>query len=215
MRIAVIGASGWLGGAIAREALSRGHEVTAIGRDPAKLEAVIGARPVTVDATDAHTLTSAIAGHDVVVSSVTDRSGPDRSVIPATVRALIQAVPAAGVARLAVIGGGGSLHGEDGRRLIESPDFPQEYLAEAEAGAQALDLLLAAPPELDWTLLSPPPENLTPGDARGGYRTRGDDRPVTDADGRTAITSGDLAVALVDELEHPQYTRRRFTAAYA
>jgi putative NADH-flavin reductase len=215
MRIAVIGASGWLGGAIAREALARGHEVTAIGRDPAKLDAVVGARPATVDATDPQALPSVIAGHDVVVSSVTDRSGPDRSVIPATVRALIGAVPAAGVSRLAVVGGGGSLHDEHGRRLIESPDFPSEYLAEAQAGAQALDLLLAAPPELDWTFLSPPPANLTPGDARGGYRTRGDDRPVTDADGHTAISSGDLASAMVDELEHPQYTRRRFTAAYA
>ena len=61
VRIAVIGASGWLGGAIAREALARGHEVTAIGRDRAKLDAVVGARPATVDATDAQALPSVIA----------------------------------------------------------------------------------------------------------------------------------------------------------
>ena len=215
MKIAVIGAGGWLGGTIAREALARGHEVTAIGRDATKLEAVQGARPAVVDATDAAALPTVIAGHDVVVQSVTDRSGADRSAIPQTTAALIRAVPEAEVPRLVVLGGGGSLLNDDGVRFIDAPGFPEEYRTEALAGAEALRLLREeAPAELDWTYLSPPPHDLTPGDARGGYETRGDDRPVTGADGRSAITSGDLAAALVDELESPQYRRGRFTAGY-
>jgi putative NADH-flavin reductase len=215
MRIAVIGASGWLGGAIAREALTRGHEVTAIGRDRGRLEAVQGADVGIVDASDPDALVSVISGHDVVVSSVTDRSGSDRSVIPAVVRALITAVPQAGVPRLAVIGGGGSLLDADGHRFVDARDFPEQYKSEALAQGEALAALRVAPAGLDWTYLSPPPHNLTPGDKRGGYEVRGDDHPVVNAAGESAITSGDLAAAMVDEIEAPQFSRRRFTAGYA
>jgi putative NADH-flavin reductase len=214
MRIAVIGGSGWLGGAIAREALSRGHQVTAIARHPERLGGLEGIDVRGFDATDADGLPAVIAGHDAVVSAVTDRSGPDRTMIPDVVRALIVAVPAAGVPRLAVVGGGGSLLSPDGRRFIDQPGFPEQYRAEALAGAEALELLRHAPSELDWTYLSPPPENLTDGERRGGYTVRGDDRPVTDASGSTAIRSGDLAAAMVDELENPQFSRRRFTVGY-
>jgi putative NADH-flavin reductase len=214
VKIIVIGATGWLGGAIAAEALERGHQVTGIGRDPDKLVALRGITAVRSDATNPEAMAVAIEGQDVVVSSVTDRSGPDRSTIPKAVAALIDAVPRAGVPRLAVVGGGGSLLAGDGGRFIDQADFPEEYKAEAQAGAEALDLLRQAPESLDWTFLSPPPHNLTPGDKRGGYAVRGDDRPVTDDRGETAITSGDLAAALLDELEHPQFSRRRFTVGY-
>jgi putative NADH-flavin reductase len=214
MRIAVIGATGWLGGAVAREAVSRGHEVTAIGRDPDKLAALEGMAAARADATDVESVAAEIDGHDVVVLSVTDRSGPDRSIIPRAAQAVIDALPRAGVPRLAMIGGGGSLLNEDGERFVDQPDFPEAYRAEALAAAEALALLRATPEQVDWTYLSPPPENLTPGDARGGYVVRGDDHPATDDAGDSAISSGDLAAALVDELERPQFTRRRFTAAY-
>jgi hypothetical protein len=215
MRIAVIGASGWLGGAIAREALARGHEVTAVGRNRGRLEAIEGATVGIVDAADPGALVSVIAGHDVVVSSVTDRSSDDRSIIPTVARALIVAVPQAGGPRLALMGGGGSLLDAGGNRFVDAPGFPDQYKPEALAQAEALDALRAAPGELDWTYLSPPPHNLVNGEKRSGYQVRGDDRPVVDATGESAITSGDLAAAMVDELEVPQFARRRFTAAYA
>jgi uncharacterized protein len=214
MKIAVIGATGWLGGAIAREALSRGHTVTALGRDPQKLAALDGMDAVAVDATESDSLAEAIADHDVAVLSVTDRSGPERTVIPQAAQALLDALPASGVPRIAMMGGGGSLLNESGERLVDQPDFPEQYRAEALAAGEALALLRATPDTVDWTYLSPPPENLTPGDKRGGYIVRGDDRPATDDAGHSAISSGDLAAAMVDELEQPQFTRRRFTAAY-
>lgn len=214
MRIAVIGGSGWLGGSIAREAMARGHQVTGMARNAERLQELDGAEIKAVDATDPDALADAIAGHDVVVQSVTDRSTPDRSTIPKATRALISAVPEAGVPRLVVVGGGGSLLNEAGERLIDQPDFPPQYLDEARAGAEALEMLRTAPESLDWTYLSPPPENLAPGEKRGGYDVRGDDRPVTDAAGETAITSGDLAAALLDEIEQPQFSRRRFTVGY-
>jgi putative NADH-flavin reductase len=214
MKIAIIGASGWLGGAIAREAMSRGHQVTGIARNSSRLQELDGADVREFDATQSDGLADVIAGHDVVVQAVTDRSSDDRSTIPIVTRNLLAAVPAAGVPRLIVLGGGGSLHNESGERLVDQPGFPAEYLSEARAGAEALDMCLAAPESLDWTFVSPPPANLTPGEKRGGYSVAANDRPVTDSGGRAAITSGDLAAAVVDEIESPQFSRRRFTAGY-
>ena len=121
MKIAVIGASGWLGGAVAREAVARGHEVTAIGRDETKLRAVGAARVAIADVGDPESLQRAIAGSDAVVLAITDRSTADRSIIPRTTRTLLDVLPAAGVGRLAVIGGGGSLEVAPGVRAIDSP----------------------------------------------------------------------------------------------
>lgn len=217
VKIAVIGASGWLGGEIAREALGRGHAVTALGRDLSRLQDISNAdfAQGAVDATDADALAAAVVGHDVVVASVTDRSGSDRSVIPTVAGALIDALPGASAPRLAFVGGGGSLLAPDGRRFVDQPGFPEQHRAEALAQDEALALLRTAPATLDWTYLSPPPADLQPGDGRGGYEVRGDDRPVTDAEGHSWITSGDLAAAMVDELERPQFSRRRFTVGYA
>jgi uncharacterized protein len=89
MKIAVIGATGRLGGAVAEEALRRGHQVTALSRNPVPTEALAGAELVSVDVTDIVALTSAIAGQDAVVASVTDRTTEDRSIIPASARALL------------------------------------------------------------------------------------------------------------------------------
>ena len=214
MRIAVIGASGWLGGAIAREALGRGHEVTAIGRDAGKLARVTGASVAVADVTDPDSLIRAIADHDVVVSAVTDRSTADRSLIPAAVRTLLQVVPAAGVARLAIVGGGGSLEVEPGIRAMDRVDFPAAYLAEAQAQADALQILWTSGAGVDWTYLSPPPHHLAPGEKTGRYRVRAGDSPVVDDHGESRITSGDFASAMLDELEQHRFSRQRFTAAY-
>ncbi len=213
MRIAVIGASGWLGSAVAAEAVRRGHEVTAISRNVGSADELQGVERVPADVTDHHALVEAIAGHDAVVSSVTDRTTDDRSLIPRAARALIAALPAAGVPRLLVIGGGGSLEVAPGVRAIDEPGFPARYLAEARAQAEALRILETEGDGLDWTYLSPPPHDLRPGDRTGLYRAHAGNEPVTDEQGRSRITSGDLASAVVDELEEPRFSRRRFTAA--
>jgi putative NADH-flavin reductase len=190
MRIAVVGATGWLGGAVTREALARGHEVTAVGRSADRLAALEG------------------------VLAVTDRSGPERSVIPAAARSVIEAAPRAGVERVAFVGGGGSLASPAGGRYVDQPGFPEQYKAEALAQGDALALFRAAPEELDWTYLSPPPHNLEPGEKRGGYRAAAGENPVVARDGESRITSGDLAAAMLDALEGQEFSRQRFTVGY-
>jgi hypothetical protein len=215
MKLAIIGASGWLGGEIARQALTRGHRVTAIGRARDRLDAVAGAIAVEADVRDADALGNAIADHDVVITAITDRSSDDRSIIPDTTSLLLNVAPAVGARRLAFVGGGGSLELEDGRRLVDLPDFPDEYRSEAFAQAESLQLLRDRADAIDWTYLSPPPDQLERGPARGGYRVQAGDRPVRDAAGDSRVCSGDLAAAMLDEIEHPRFSRRRFTVAYA
>lgn len=210
----MIGASGWIGGEIMREALSRGHEVTAIARHPDRIAELDGVQRVAADCTDPASIEAAIKGHDIVVAAVTDRSGPDRSSIPAAAKALIEAVPKAGVPRLVFMGGGGSLTAPGGGRFVDKPDFPEEYKPEALAQAEALRLLKAAPWSLDWAYLSPPPRHLEQGEKHGGYRVRGGNHPAVDDNGEGSITSGDLASAMVDELERHRFARERFTAEY-
>jgi putative NADH-flavin reductase len=185
-----------------------------IGRDAGKLDQVEGAAAVVADVSDPESIADAIRGHDVVVSSVTDRSGPDRSMIPATARMLLDAVPAAGVPRLAVVGGGGSLEVEPGVREIDRPEFPDAYRAEAEAQAEALEILRSEGGDVDWTYMSPPPHDLVPGEKSGPYRVSAGDSPVRDDRGESRITSDDFASAMVDELEQHRFSGRRFTAAY-
>jgi putative NADH-flavin reductase len=136
-------------------------------------------------------------------------------VIPAAARALVAALPQAGVPRVVVLGGGGSLEAAPGTRFVDLPGFPEQYKAEALAQAEALDILRRDGGALQWSYISPPPKHLEPGDRRGGYRAAAGDAPVTDGDGESRITSGDLASAVVDELEQPRFTGQRFTAAYA
>jgi putative NADH-flavin reductase len=215
MRIAVIGASGWLGGSVVREAVSRGHQVTAIGRQVGTLPEGDGIAQQQADVTDHEALSAAVAGHDAIVSSVTDRSGPGRAIIPASAHALIATLPGTGVSRLVFVGGGGTLEVAPGTRVVDLPDFPAEYREEALAQAEALDALRRDGDALEWSYLSPPPEHLDPGPKHGGYRAAGGDAPVTNAAGESRITSGDFASAVVDELESPRFVRQRFTAAYA
>jgi hypothetical protein len=209
VRIAVIGATGWLGGAIATEALSRGHQVTAIGRDQGRLAELSGVDTAVADVRDVDAVARAIEGHDVAVAAVTDRSTSDRSLIPQAARSLVEAGTRAGVPRVAWVGGGGSLNAPSGGRLVDQPGFPEAYKAEALAQGEALNLFREAGPDLDWTYMSPPPHDLAPGEKRGGYTVAAGDDPVGDG-----LSSGDLADAFVNELEQHRFSRQRFTAGY-
>ncbi|RYE85351.1 MAG: NAD(P)-dependent oxidoreductase [Hyphomicrobiales bacterium] len=202
MKIALIGASGNAGARILQELSDRGHAVTAIARHPEKIAALPGVTAVAGDANDGPGLARLIAGHDAVVSSVhflvTDSD------------ILISAVKQSGVPRYLVVGGAGSLEVAPGQRLIDQPGFPEAYKAEAAKGAAFLDALKAEP-ELDWTYLSPA-AMFVPGVRTGTFRL-GTDTLLSTAEG-SSISFEDYAIALADEIEKPQHSRRRFTVGY-
>ncbi|MFG2823725.1 alpha/beta fold hydrolase [Kitasatospora sp. NPDC048365] len=197
LKIAVLGAAGNLGSAVAAEAARRGHQVTPLGRADA-------------DATDAEALATVLAGHDAAVAAL---KGPDH-LVPRAARALLDALPEAGVDRLLFIGGGGSLEYAPGQRFVDSPQFPPQYLETARDQAAALDLLRAADTTVAWTYVSPPPVHLVPGDRTGSYRAEARDTPLTAADGTSRITVGDYASAVLDTIEQRTFVQQRITAAY-
>ncbi|HEU4456171.1 MAG TPA: NAD(P)H-binding protein, partial [Longimicrobium sp.] len=136
MKIVIFGATGQVGQRIVREALSRGHEVVGVVRDPAKSDGPEGIPLVQGDATDAASVASAVAGADAVVSAVSPRPGSTGSAptLVAAARGLIAGLRQAGVKRLLVVGGAGSLEVAPGEALMDAPGFPAAYRAEAEQG---------------------------------------------------------------------------------
>ena len=200
--VALIGASGAAGSRILKELSDRGHTVTAIARHPEKIAALPRVTPVQADVFEQAALSRALAGHDAVISAVHfTASNPT---------ILIEAVRASGVKRYLVVGGAGSLEVAPGQRLVDQPDFPAAYKAEASAGAAFLDQLRSVN-DLDWTFLSPS-ALFSPGERTGRFRL-GKDQLLSTASG-SSISFEDYAVALVDEIEHPAHLRQRFTVGY-
>lgn len=202
MKIAVLGASGRAGSEITKELAARGHAVTAIARKPGAIPAVAGVTVVQGDASDPAALAALIKGSDVVVSAL-------HFDIPAAT--LLSALKSAGVPRLLVTGGAASLEVAPGVRLIDTPEFPEEWKVFAQGGITFLDALKAET-EIDWTFFSPAAViEETP---RLGHFRLGTDQLVVDGKGESHIGFSDYAIAMADEVEQHRYSRRRFTVAY-
>lgn len=202
-KIAIVGATGRAGSQLLEEALRRGHSVTAIARDTSSLAGRKGVVSKSLDVSDAKAYAEAVAGHDVVISAVHFSS--------ISASATIGPVKQAGVPRLLVVGGAGSLFVAPGLRVIDTPNFPEEYKAEAAAGAAFLDVLRQEK-SLDWTFLSPS-ALFVEGERTGSFR-QGNDCLLVNADGKSSISFADYAIAMLDEVEQHTHSRQRFTVGY-
>jgi putative NADH-flavin reductase len=202
MKVAVIGASGAAGSRIVAELARRGHAVTGIARNPGRVAALPGVTAKAGDAGDVDAMAGLLRGHDAVVSSVRFTASDAEK--------LIAAVRASGVKRYFVVGGAGSLEVAPGLRLIDTPQFPDAYKAEAAAGGVFLDKLRKVE-DLDWSFLSPS-AMFVPGERTGKFRL-GRDQLLAGETG-SSISFEDYAIAAVDELETPGHVRRRFTVGY-
>lgn len=212
MHIALIGASGFIGSAILKEVLSRGHEVTALVAHPEKLASAPGLTKAGTDVLDQARLAAQLKGHDAVISAFSGHAQGDvYGYYVKGIRAIIGAVKDADVQRLLVVGGAGSLEVAPGVQLLDTPGFPDIYRPSAEGARQALKLLREEP-HLNWTLLSPSAV-IAPGERTGKFRL-GADQLLSNAQGDSRISVEDYAVAMVDELERPAHARKRFTVGY-
>jgi putative NADH-flavin reductase len=213
MKIAVIGAAGNIGKRIVREALDRGHQVTAVGRhapnpapDDAKLSTTVA------DVTSPVQIAKAVKGHDAIVSAVgAAHDGSQPTFLVDAARALIEGARRGGVKRLVTVGGAGSLFVSPGLQLVDTPTFPAAWKAVAREHRDALAVFRPVA-DLDWTYVSPA-AFIEPGTRTGKFRIGGDDLLV-DAAGQSKISMEDFAIAVVDELEQPRAIRRRITVAY-
>lgn len=202
MKVALIGASGNGGSRLLAELSRRGHHVTAIARNPDAIAKLPGVTASKGDVFDKPGLVELLKGHDAVISAVHFTASDPQL--------LIHAVKESGVKRYFVVGGAGSLEVAPGVKLIDTPQFPAAYKAEASKGGEFLDLLRDNR-ELDWTFLSPSAV-IAPGERTGKFRL-GKDQLLTHDKGSN-ISWEDYAIAAVDELEKPAHIRERFTVGY-
>lgn len=212
MKVLVYGATGMIGEAVVGELLDRGHQVTAASRRGAGPAARPGLTVVAADVTDRASVTELAPGHDAVVTAVRPGpgEGPDRVVEAA--RALVTALPGAGVHRVLAVGGAGGLEVSPGTRVVDDPDFSPVYRPFSLAHVDALAVYAAADASLAWTMICCP-RVIEPGERSGGYRVGGEEL-LSDADGVSRITNADYAVALADELERTAHPRTRISVAY-
>ncbi|HFG2243613.1 TPA: NAD(P)-dependent oxidoreductase [Vibrio cholerae] len=212
MKVAILGASGWIGSHLAAEAKMRGHEVVAVVRDPAK----VTLKGVAVQQLDIlnpeSSLKSVLEGVDAVVASIGGRAAGNHEMVAKTAQRLLNELPQAGVARLLWVGGAGSLEVAPGVKLVTVPGFPEEYKGEALAQGEALEVFRASNSDVNWTFVSPAAE-IFPGDKQGQYRVGGD-QLLTDSEGNSRISVADYVVALIDELEYAEHPRQRIGVAY-
>lgn len=215
-QVVVFGASGMIGQRVLAESLERGHHVTAVARDPKKIE---GGNPqlavVAGDVTDPAAVTRVAQGQDAVIVAVSQR-GPgldQKAAYQAVGAGLVEGLRALGedAPRLVLVGGAGSLEVAPGKRLVDQPGFPDAYKGEALAHADLLEWLRGVK-DVKWSYASPAAE-IAPGERTGTFRLGGD-ALLSDAQGRSFITAEDFAVALVDEAESGAHLGERFTAAY-
>ncbi len=215
MKVAVIGATGFVGKNLVNELANRGHEVLAIARNADKVAEQSQVNAVSVDVNDQEALAKVLAGSDVVVSAFNPGwTNPNIYADFIKGAEAIQAgVKAAGVPRLIVIGGAGSLYME-GSQLVDGPGFPAEIKPGATAARDYLNTLKEEE-ELNWTFFSPAIE-MHPGitiGRTGKYRL-GLENPVFDENGKCVLSVEDLAIVIADEVESNKHPRQRFTAAY-
>jgi putative NADH-flavin reductase len=211
MRITVFGAAGTVGSQVVTEALSRGHQVTAVVRDQGRFDDLpVAADRRTGDAADIDDVARLSAGQDVVIGATRPAPGNEVEAV-VTTKALLAGIALAGV-RLVIVGGAATLTVPgSGVAAIDDPRFvPPAWRDVAQASADQLEVC-RSDAEADWTYLSPPAV-LEPGERTGAYRL-GIDELLVDVDGQSAISVADLAVALLDEVERPRHRRTRFTVA--
>ncbi len=216
MKVALIGATGFVGTAILNELLQRGHRVTAIARNPEAVQQNKDVVAKQVNVLNADAVAEAVKGHDAVISAYNAGwTNPNlyNEFLQGS-QAIQEGVKKSGVKRLLVNGGAGSLFVAEGVQKVDTPSFPAEWKAGALAARDYLNILKNEQ-ELDWTFLSPALEmhQGTSGERKGTYRS-GLETPVYNEEGRSVISVEDVAVAIVDEIENPKHIKRRFTVAY-
>lgn len=217
MKIAIIGATGFVGSEVLKEALERGHEVTAIARNTGKigLQSQL-LKTADVDVLEVEKLAETLKGHEVVISTFNPGwTNPNiYEDFLEGAQAIQKAVKASGIKRLIVVGGAGSLFLNERTRVLDTPQFPEQIKPGATAAAEYLEIIKNEK-DLEWTFFSPAIE-MAPGkpqEKRNKYR-KGFNKPVFDDQGKSDLSVQDTAVVLIDEAENAAHIKQRFTAAY-
>lgn len=215
-KVAVIGATGFVGTQVVKELANRGYFVNALARNTSKIEESENVKAIAVDVYNTSELSEILKGNDAVISAF-NPGWTNPNIFEDFLKgaeSIEKAVEESGVKRFITVGGAGSLYIAENLQLIDTPEFPAEIKPGAEAARQYLEMIKKNE-NLDWTFFSPAIEmhQGTAGVRKGTYRTALEN-PVFDESGRSILSVEVVAVALVDELENNQFVKQRFTAAY-
>ena len=218
MRVAVIGATGFVGSHIVEELVNRNQSIKAFARNTDNVLDSKNVAKVALDVNDVQALATDLKGADVVVSAF-NAGWTNPNIYEDYLKgakAIEEATKLAGVKRLIVVGGAGSLYVNDKKELqiVDAPDFP-EQIKQGALAARDYYNILKQDNELDWTMFSPAPEmhQGTSGERKATY-CLGNDVPVFNAEGRSILSVEDVAVVIADEIENANHIKSRFTAAY-
>ncbi|SEB51361.1 hypothetical protein SAMN04489806_0928 [Paramicrobacterium humi] len=212
--VVVFGATGYAGGHITDELLSRGHTVTGVARDTSALANREGLTARQGSVHDAEFVRDVSTGADVLIVALRAAEQNGEKLLDAMPS--VAAAASAQGARLGLVGGAGSLFvSDDGPLLVETPEFPEVAKNESLSHKKVLDYLRSGKTDVDWFYVSPAGDfgSWVPGERTGSFRV-GDDVLLSDADGKSYISGADLAIAFADEIEEPTHNRARFTVAY-
>jgi putative NADH-flavin reductase len=201
-KIIVFGAGGRAGRAAAQDALRRGHQVTAVVRDPAKHGdlSADGVLIVAGDVTDVNSVAQLAEGHDAAIGAAVDLSTQPDVFFAGAARAQLDGLTRAGVGRLVVVGLASVLETASGALLMDTSGYPQEYRSFYLGHAAGMEVLRAATTALDWLVLSPAGDFDHGGARTGRYRT-------APAEAASRISYADFAIALLDEIDTPEHHR--------
>jgi uncharacterized protein len=203
MKLAIVGATGFIGQYIFNEAVNRKHQVLALVRNPTKVLIAEGVEAKGVNVKNSIELTAALAGQDAAVISMHYENQD--------IASIIDAVKKSNVKRVLFIGGAASLEVAPGVQLLDTPEFPEQWKATATA-AKNLLIILKGEKELNWTYVSPS-AFIEPGERTSKFRL-GSNQLLLNEKGESRISTQDFAIAVLDELENPHYTQQRFTVGY-
>ena len=213
MKIALIGATGFVGSALLNELADRKHEITAIARTP---KDTANATWVAADIFNIDALAEILQGHDAVINAYNPGwTNPNiYDDFLAGSKAIQEAVKKSGVKRFITIGGAGSLYVAPDLQAVDTPDFPKEIFTGANAARHYLNIIKEEK-DLDWAFFSPAFEMHagTKTGRTGKYRL-GLENPVFNDEQRSILSVEDLAVVIADETENPKHHQVRFTAGY-
>ncbi|ATG79510.1 NAD(P)-dependent oxidoreductase [Pseudoalteromonas sp. 1_2015MBL_MicDiv] len=210
MKVAVLGATGWIGSTIVQQATKRGLEVVSIVRDAAKItDNTTAVRVFDLQSQD--NIASVLKGIDVLIASVGGRAVGNHELVAQTAERLLTALNGTST-RLIWVGGAGSLEVAPGVTLVSTPEFPADYKDEALAQGEALNVFKTTTSSASWTFVSPAAV-IYPAESEGPYRIGGDQFFTNEA-GESKVSVTDYAIALVDEAQKAAHLNQRISVAY-
>ncbi|CCV64485.1 3-beta hydroxysteroid dehydrogenase/isomerase [Alteracholeplasma palmae J233] len=210
MKIAIIGANGFIGSKIRDEALLKNHEVVAITRasqikkdknlkgfqqtifEPTKLKKILKDVDVIVSAYHpgwyhVDPVNRYLEGYEIIIKLAKELNK-----------------------RLIIIGGSTNLDLADGTPVVEG-FFPAPW-KDALEGTRKLYELIKDDKSFDWTYLAPAAEVIDT--VKTGNYAIGENTLIVDSKDVSRISTQDLAEAVILEIENPKYKQKRFTLGY-